>query len=98
MITITHLFNITLDILTKTKHLLLFYLSWIFIHYVCSQLYIYFCTPCTWYGIFMSPFLAMTPQCTAFRWIIYEAGNVLYAMWLAIGSWTIANLLTLHKT
>jgi hypothetical protein len=41
-------------------------------------------------------FYFVTPHCNAFRWIIYEAGNVLYGMWMAIGSWTVANVLT-HK-
>jgi hypothetical protein len=49
-----------------------------------------------YFGIFASPFLSLTPHCNAFRWIIYEAGNVLYGMWMAIGSWTVANVLT-HK-
>ena len=91
----TKYFQFIINMLMNLKHIILFYLSWIFIHYVCSQLYIYFCVPFTWYGIFISPFLVMTPHCSAFRWIIYEAGTILYGMWIAIGSWTIANILTL---
>ena len=89
--------NYIIDILMKVRHFILFYVSWIFIHYLCSQLYIHFCAPFTLYGLIASPFLVMTPHCSAFRWVIYETGNVLYAMWIAIGSWTIANVLTLKQ-
>lgn len=89
-------FNQLLKVAIQIKSLVIFYFAWIAIHYICSQLYIYYCVPYTWYGIFASPFLSLTPHCNAFRWIIYEAGNVLYGMWIAIGSWTVANVLT-HK-
>ena len=90
-------FNLIIKFLNNIKSIILFYLSWIFIHYVCSQLYIYFCAPFTWYGLIVSPFLIMSPHCSAFRWVIYEAGNVLYGMWLAIGSWFIVNVLTIKQ-
>lgn len=90
-------FNYIMDIIVRARHIVLFYLGWVFIHYLCSQLYIYFCAPFTLYGLIMSPFLIMTPHCNAFRWVIYEAGKVLYGMWIAIGSWTIANILTLKQ-
>jgi hypothetical protein len=89
-------FKSIITFLDNIKPLILFYSGWTVIHYICSQLYVYHCTPKTWYGILVSPLLSITPQCNAFRWIIYEAGNVLYGMWMAIASWTVANLLT-HK-
>ena len=82
-----------IETIIKIKPLILFYLSWIFIHYVCSQLYIYYCVPANLFGIFISPFLSMTPYCTAFRWVIYEAGNIFYGMWISLGAWMAANLL-----
>ena len=94
---ISKYFNYLIDVIIKIRHLILFYLGWIFIHYICSQLYIHFCTPFTFYGLIMSPILVMSPHCSAFRWIIYEAGRVLCGMWLAIGSWTIANILTIKE-
>ena len=87
-------FEYLITLIIKIKSLVLFYFSWIAIHYICSQLYIYYCVPFTWYGIFVSPFLSLSPHWNAVRWIIYEAGNILYGMWIAIGSWTVANLLT----
>ena len=82
------------NFMTVMKPLILFYSGWVIIHYVSSQLYNHFCAPNVWYGIFISPFLSVTPHCNAFRWIITEAGNVFNAMWVGIGSWIITNLLT----
>jgi len=87
-------FDKFINFIIKIKSFILFYFSWIAIHYICSQLYVYYCVPYNWYGIFASPFLSLAPHCNAFRWIIYEAGNILHGMWMAIGSWTVANLLT----
>ena len=88
-----HFTNI-ITLLNQIKPLILFYSGWIALHYICAHLYIYYCAPTNWYGIFISPFLSITPHCNVFRWVIYEAGNVLYGMWVAIGSWSVANLLT----
>jgi hypothetical protein len=91
---LTEYSNIIITFLNNIKSIILFYFSWIFIHYTCAHLYIYYCTPTNWYGFVLSPFLSITPHCNAFRWVIYEAGNVLYGMWIAIGSWTVAKVLT----
>ncbi len=82
------------NFINSIKSLVLFYSGWIILHYICSHLYIFFCVPNTWCGILVSPFMTMTPHCTAFRWVIYEAGNIFYTMWIAIGSWIISNLLS----
>ena len=39
------------------------YIIWICVHYTCSHLYVYFCTPKTPIGFITSPFLHLTPQC-----------------------------------
>ncbi len=80
--------------LNKIKPLILFYSGWTVLHYMCSNLYVYYCTPRTLYGLLLSPLLAISPQCNVFRWVIYEGGNVLYGMWAAIASWTVVNFLT----
>ena len=86
--------NYVIETITKIKPLILFYSSWICIHYTCSQLYIYYCVPSNFLGIFISPIVSMTPHCTAFRWVIYEAGNIFYGMWIALGAWIVVNILT----
>ena len=91
---LSNIFNLFIETIDKIKPLILFYSSWIFIHYICSQLYIYFCVPANIIGIFISPFMSMTPHCSAFRWIIYESGNIFYGMWFALGTWIVVNILT----
>ena len=86
--------DMLVKLLNNMRPLLLFYLSWIFLHYLCSNLYIYFCISNSIMGIFLSPFLSMAPHCTAFRWVIHESGNIFYTMWISIGAWIASNLLT----
>lgn len=75
------------------RPLIMFYLGWVFLHYICSQFYIYYCVPYTWYGILISPFLSMTPHCYAFRWVIHESGTIFYTMWISIGMWFTSKLI-----
>ena len=78
----------------KIKPGLMFYIGWIFLHHICSHLYIYYCTPTNWYGILISPFLSMTPHCNAFRWAVNESGAVFYTMWLLVGNWVVKTYLS----
>jgi hypothetical protein len=84
--------------LNNIKSLFLFYIGWICLHYICSQFYIYYCVPSSLYGLFISPFLSMTPHCVGFRWVIFESGNIFYTMWMAIGTWTVSNILAITST
>jgi hypothetical protein len=69
------------------------YFSWIILHFITPHLYTYFCTSPTVYGLILSPFIAPTPHCSAFRWIIHTSGNTITAMWMLIGGWVIQRLL-----
>lgn len=75
------------DFISKFKLIVIFYLSWIFIHYTSSQLYIYYCSPNTHYGIYFAPFLSLPEQCIVFRCVIDETNNAIYGMWIAGCSW-----------
>lgn len=72
---------------SEFQRAVLFYIGWITLHYICSNLYVYICTPLSIVGFLLSPFYASSPQCIGLRWIIYEAGNIIYHMWYAIGGW-----------
>ena len=63
------------------------YFAWISLHYFASHLYVKICTPYTFFGFIMAPFIAPTPQCQALRWIIYNGGNNIILMWSYIGVW-----------
>ena len=66
---------------------------WVLLHFATPHLYVYFCTPATFMGFIMSPFIATTPHCTAFRWCIYNSGLVIASMWMLTGSWFVRKLL-----
>jgi hypothetical protein len=42
-------------------------------------------------GFLLSPFMALSPHCQAFRWVIYNGGNIINMMWLLLGNWFINN-------
>jgi uncharacterized membrane protein len=69
------------------------YLLWICIHYISGILYTYLCTPTTFIGFVISPFLAITPECKVLRWFIYNGGNIINDMWIVIGTWVSRYLL-----
>ena len=75
------------DTMKKIGKMIAIYLCWIVAHFVVSHMYARLCVPFTWYGLAMSPFLAPSPHCQAFRWIIYTGGNVLCNMWFLLGVW-----------
>jgi hypothetical protein len=83
----------------KTNVIILFnvckiYLLWICIHHLAGMLYCRYCTPPTFIGFMLSAFMAATPQCVAFRWVIYNGGFVITNMWIMLGTWIAAYLLS----
>lgn len=65
------------------------YLAWILIHYGCSHLYVYFCTPKTTIGFLTSPFLAITPQCKTCYWLLDSSRVSITNMWGIFTLWAI---------
>jgi hypothetical protein len=70
------------------------YLLWIGLHYVAAHLYAYHCVPMTWMGFLYSPFMTVTPECKALRWVIYNGGNSIEHMWITMGLWIMSHLST----
>ena len=68
------------------------YLAWSFLHYGAAHAYTRLCTPPTLQGLFLSPFLATSPHCSAVRWIMSSGAETLTSMWLILGSWIAARL------
>ena len=73
------------------------YLLWIFLHFCASYLYTKLCVPTTLLGLLMSPFLTATPHCQGLRWVIYNGANIINNMWIVIGTWLCANIMSLNK-
>jgi hypothetical protein len=84
MFFITKLINIINNPIFKIA---LLYNTSIIAHYIAAHLYIYFCVPLSFIGFLISPFMALTPHCQAFRWIIYNGGVIINMMWFLIGNW-----------
>jgi len=68
------------------------YFIWVFLHFVSSQAYANYCTPHTFSGYMLSPFVATTPHCRALRWITYHGGNTIENMWIIIGTWAYSKI------
>ena len=82
-----------------TKKLLLeiwsfskFYLFWILMHYISTNLYTYFCTPLSFVGFLASPFMAVSPHCKGLHWLFNVSVSTIGQMWMIFGIWLSAKL------
>ena len=89
-----NIFNNIVAFIKPLYSIMYFYMGWITLHYMSAQFYMYYCAPQSIWGFFMSPFLSVAPHCNAMRWVIYESGTIIYGMWVSIGTWLLANVLT----
>ena len=71
----------------KLIRMVVIYLVYIIAHYVSTNLYQRYCTPLSWFGFLASPFATALPQCQALRWILFNTGNHITAMWMILGAW-----------
>lgn len=63
------------------------YLTLILIHFAAANLYPRMCTPLTFIGFLMSPFMVVAPHCEGLRWLISFTGTQIRNMWLWIGGY-----------
>ena len=82
------------QIFQKLIRMVVIYLLYIVAHYVSANLYQRYCTPVSWFGFLASPFATALPQCQALRWIVFNTGNNITAMWMMLGAWLINIFLT----
>jgi hypothetical protein len=68
------------------------YVVWIFLHYLSAHAYVCWCVPATIIGFIATPFMIPAPHCQALRWLIYNGGNFISAMWVVIGAWAMRYL------
>ena len=68
------------------------YTAWVVAHYVSSHLYANYCTKPTVIGFITSPFLTMSPQCQAGRWIIYNGAYAINIMWILFAKWILNSI------
>jgi hypothetical protein len=87
--TLKHYFDIFLNMF---KNIFGIYVLWVFVHYVSAHIYVRFCTPGTFVGFILSPFMAAAPHCQALRWALYNGGNSIISMWVTVGLWLLGYL------
>lgn len=80
-------------LLKKIIRIVFIYSMYIIAHYTAANLYQRICVPIGWIGFLTSPFATTLPQCQALRWIVYNTGNYITAMWLLFGLWLL-NIVT----
>jgi len=91
------LYNVFINIIKYAYVVTKIYVIWIILHYSASHLYIYLCAPKTFWGFIVSPFMSVTPQCQALRWVIYNGANMINNMWIVLGTWLSGLLLYTPK-
>ena len=69
------------------------YITWIVLHFVCSNLYAQYCTPKSVIGFIYSPFAATLLHCKCLRWTTYNAGTSIENMWFMLGTWILKRLI-----
>lgn len=88
----------TNNFLNLFKNIFGIYVLWIFVHYIAAHIYVKFCTPGTFMGFLLSPFMAAAPHCQALRWGLYNGGNSIISMWVTIGLWFLGYLKPITNT
>lgn len=69
-----------------------FYLLWILLFYIGSNLHSIYCTPKGLLGFFYTPVLVQAPHCIAFRWIISTGTNNINVFWGILAGFFIKKL------
>lgn len=92
--TITKEIKLLLNIIQFILEACGIYLFWLVLHIIAANLYAEFCAKSNIIGFIASPFQAMTPHCTAMRWIISTSGNIITQMWLLFSTWITGKIFT----
>ena len=80
--------------LYKYAFIFVLYSSHIIIYHCSSILHATYCTPFTWIGLLQSPFVATSPYCVSFQWIIYYGGIYIRHTWMIAGMFVIHTFLS----
>lgn len=75
---------------TQAFFAIVFYFGICISHHACSVLYVKLCTPMSFYGLLSSPFMAMTPHCSALAWGAQTSRSHLLNMWVIAGNFGVS--------
>jgi hypothetical protein len=84
----------------ETLKIVIGYALCIAAHFGAAHFYARYCTEPSIIGFVTSPFMTMSPQCQAGRWIIYNAAYSINIMWVLTAKWfifKIANILPIVR-
>ena len=73
----------------ETLKIIIGYALCIAAHFGAAHFYARYCTEPSIIGFVTSPFMTMSPQCQAGRWIIYNAAYSINIMWVLTAKWLI---------
>ena len=73
----------------ETLKIVIGYALCIAAHFGAAHFYARYCTEPSIIGFVTSPFMTMSPQCQAARWIIYNAAYSINIMWVLTAKWLI---------
>jgi hypothetical protein len=73
----------------ETLKIVIGYALCIAAHFGAAHFYARYCTEPSLIGFVTSPFMTMSPQCQAGRWIIYNAAYSINIMWVLTAKWLI---------
>ena len=77
---------------TSAAKCIAMYFCWVALHYVSANLYVKFCTPSTFYGFIISPFIIDAPHCVTLRWVLFNGATNIKVMWTVLGTYMIVCL------
>lgn len=78
--------------LSKLPKELYIFIVFTSMHFISPHLYVEYCTPASWNGFILSPFMVITPQCQLLRWSIGFSGYVLNHIWVLIASFILKQI------
>ena len=86
-------FHQTMNLVKKAvgyvPHVIVVYSLLCITHYTSSNLYPVLCTPLTFTGFIMAPFIVVTPHCQGLRWVIHYTGDQIRNTWIWIGTYLV---------
>ena len=84
--------QISNTIISNITHVGGIYLVVILSHYICANLYAYYCTPLTPVGFIKSIIYSQLPHCIYLRNTVSVSASMINTMWISLGTWLVFTL------
>jgi hypothetical protein len=73
---------------------IIIYIVYICVHTISANIYVYYCSPFTLYGLLFSPIIIISPHCKTMLWIMNHTSYNIQLMWVLIGTWILKNIIS----